>query len=164
MRKLFATTFGLSALLALLIGAAVYAWTGSANGNFNATTGRLGPFALANFSNTGNQVFPTGDFINEQNGQIRNNTSANPGIAVHITGGSVSNVSSSSVQCNSFIANDGLGKPGIDGQVRVTDSSNVGPGGQAGGGWGADLRMKTNAPVDCQAQLLSYTVTVNVAT
>ncbi len=161
MRRLYAAVFGIAALAVLLIGG-VLAWTGSASGKFSAQTGKI-EVELANFSNTGNKVVPSGNFINEQNGQIRNKTSANPGIAVHITGGSVSDISSNGADCNKFIANDGLGKPGVDGQVRATGTGDVSPG-AVGGAWSADIRMKTGAPDDCQERTLSYTVTVNVAT
>ncbi len=161
MRKLFATTFGLSALLALLIGAAVYAWTGSASSNFSTTTGKIS-VALHNVIPTGNKVYPTNSFIAVLTGEIQNDTQANPGIAVHITGGSVSNITSNAgpgSPCNVFI-----NASGVIGQVVVTNGGSVGPGGAAGGGWRADLAMGPSAPNDCQDRTLSYTVTVNVAT
>ncbi len=161
MRRLYAAVFGIAALAVLLIGG-VLAWTGSARGEFKAQTGKI-EVELGTSVNTNFKVFPTGTFINEQSGQIRNNTVGNPGVAVHITGGSVSSISSNNAFCNKFIANDGHGQPGVDGQVLAVDPSNVSPG-TVGGIWGADIRMKTNAPDDCQNRILSYTVTVNVAT
>ena len=162
MRRLYAAAFGITALAVLLIGG-VLAWTSSANGQFNARTGNI-TVELADVRNTNNRVFPTGNFIAVQTGAIKNNTTTDPGIAVHITGGSVSDIMHRSPSCNAFIKNDGLGKPGVDGQVVVNDPSNIPPGGRVGGKWEADLRMGKNAPEECSGEVLFYTITVNVST
>ena len=149
MRKLFISTTVVSLLAALVVGA-VLAWTGTGTGNFNSSAGSIS-VALYSVDATGNQVYPTGNPIAVLEGGIQNNTPANPGISVQVTGGSVS-----------------VNSPGgcsLSGDVVVLDSSFVGPGGaNADNLWRARLTMGTGAPDGCQGATINYDVTVNVGT
>ena len=150
MRKVFLTIIGVSAALTLVLGVA-FAWTSTANtGPQSAQAGALS-VATYNVVPTGNELYPTGNPIAVLTGQIQNNTTANPGVNVYLTSGSV-------VFPNTI-------HPCADsGSVAITDASQVAPGGYTGGGWTASLTMGTGAPDLCQNATQGFSVDVNVAT
>ena len=149
MRKLFLAIMSVSAV-AVLLGGVAFAWTTTASGGYTTATGSLN-VSLYNVAYTGNVLYPTGAPIEVVAGEIQNNTPANPGIAVRITGGTVTGISAPA--CG--VSNGGVG---------VTDGSWVAAGGYAGGGWAAYLTMPNWAPDSCQGGSISYTVNVNVDT
>jgi len=149
MRKLFLTVIAVSAAMTLVLGVA-FAWTSSATNSYTATAGSLS-VAIANDSYTGNQVYPTASWINVVNGQIKNNTLANPGVNVFIAGGAVTGTGNFTY-CH------------MAGNLRVIDGSQVAPGGNVGGWWGADLAMAGDSPNDCQGATIGYDVRVDVST
>ncbi len=145
--------FAVTALLAVVIGGA-FSWTASTTGAYTANAGTLS-VAIANDAYTGNALYPTGIYTDVVSGQIQNNTPANPGIPVQLTGGSVGGFTPSNGGCSSGH---------FAGDVIVTDSSFVGPGGGVGGSWMARILMGTGAPDVCQGNTVGYNVTLNVAT
>jgi hypothetical protein len=149
MRKFFMTIIGGSAILTLALGVA-FAWSATAaTGLQNAPTGGLS-VATYNVQPTGNDLYPTGNPIAVLTGQIQNNTTANPGVNVYLTGGSITFNPS---------------HPCADsGSVAITDGSQVAPGGSTGGGWTASLTMGTGAPDSCQNTTVPFTAVVNVLT
>lgn len=150
MRKLFLSTIGISAILTLSLGIA-FAWTSTAtNSGYTASGGSLS-VAIVNDAYTGNVLYPTGTPIAVLTGQIQNNTPANPGIGVYITGGTVTGITQP--LCAS------------SGAVAVSDSGwLILPGGWTGGAWSASLTMPVGAPDACQGLAFSYNVNVAVAT
>ncbi|MCO5203379.1 MAG: hypothetical protein M9925_16985 [Chloroflexi bacterium] len=158
MRKIFMGTMFASFLSAIVIGGAL-AWTGSATTNYAATSGSIS-VALANAAYTSNQIYPTGSTINLVSGQIQNNTAANPGVAVAITGGTLTNFSSDNGVCNAWLALGGA----WTGSVGVSDGSAVNPGGNVGGGWVAGVSVHPTMVNDCQNKNFTYDVTINVTT
>ena len=157
MRKVFPLVFVATATLAIIVGVAV-AWTSTATQSYTTPAGSLS-VAIADDHYTGAKVYPTGTDIFVLYGRIQNNTPADPGIAVQITGGSVNVTNAGVPTCDSFRV-----AGGITGNVSVQDSSLVSPGGNVGGLWYANLHMNTDAPDACQGQTLSYNVIVNVGT
>lgn len=158
MRKIFLGTMLASLLSAVAIGGAL-AWTGSTTSSYNASAGAIS-VAIANAAYTGNQVYPTGSTIPLVTGQIQNNTTANPGVNVAITGGSLTNFSSNGAACNTWLALSGA----WTGSVAVTDGSAVAPGGAVGGGWSAGVSVYPTMDNDCQNRPFTYDVTINVTT
>jgi hypothetical protein len=150
MRKLFLAIMSVSALAVLLGGVAV-AWSTTASAGYTSSAGSLN-VGIYNAAYTGQQVYPTGNWIPVVTGEVINNTTANPGIAVQVAGGTVTGIS----QCD--------GANLIVGQVLTTNNSWVAPGGYAGGGWEADLAMPAAASNSCQGFGINYTVNVNVQT
>jgi hypothetical protein len=149
MRKLFLTIMSVSAA-AVLLGGIAFAWTTTASGGYTTATGSLN-VSLYNVAYTGNVLYPTGAPIEVVAGQIQNNTPANPGIAVRITGGNITGISAPACGVS-------------DGGVGVTNGSWVAQGGNYGGGWAAYLTMWTGAPDSCQGGSISYTVNIDVNT
>lgn len=149
LRKLFGSTMAVSMIGAVIIGGAA-AWTSSTTpSSQSAQIGGIS-VALANPGSTGNYLYPTGQFIAVLQGNIQNNTPANPGVAVVITGGAASSFNPGGCVTSQ--------------QVAVTDPSPVPPGGNVGGIWRLDLAMPTNADNSCQNQTLTYDLVINVAT
>jgi len=157
MRRVFSLVFVTTATLAVLVGVGL-AWTSSAGGSFQASSGSLSvalDFSNGGYGYIGNAVYPTNSPINVLKGQIKNNTPANPGIAVAATTGSVNVTGASNVACNYGT---------ITGDIVVTNNAPVPPGGVIGDEWYARLTMTTAANNDCQGNTISYDVTVNVTT
>ena len=88
MRKIFGLTFAFSAILALIVGVA-FAWTASTAATPSSATGGTLSVAPYGAAGTNNQLYPTGNPISVLTGAIQNNTLANPGVSVYITGGTV---------------------------------------------------------------------------
>lgn len=158
MRKIFIGTMLASLLSAIVIGGAL-AWTGSTTGSYSSSAGQIS-VAIANDLYTGNQIYPTGSTIPLVTGQIKNNTAANPGVNVAITGGTLTNFLSDGLVCNTWL---GLGGAWT-GSVGVTDGSAVAPGGAVGGGWTAGVSVHPTMDNDCQNRPFTYDVTINVTT
>lgn len=157
MRRFFPSVFLVTATLAVIVGVGV-AWTSSATGPATASAGSLS--VALDASNPGygpiaNQVYPSGSWTNVFVGQIKNNTPANPGIPVSITGGSVVVTGASNGACNYST---------ISGNLAVTNVGPIGPGGVIGGEWYAQLNMSSAANDSCQGNTINYDITVNVAT
>ncbi len=150
MRKVFLTIIGVSAALTLVLGVA-FAWTSTASFSDNASAGSLS-VAVYGAANTSNQLYPTNNPIAVVTGAIQNNTPANPGINVYLTGGSVSSGGGYYDACY------------MSGSVGSINNTQVPPGGNAGGAWTAFLTMPGNAPDGCQGATIPYNVTLNVAT
>jgi hypothetical protein len=150
MRKLFAAIMSVSAV-AVLLGGVALAWTTTASGSYQVSAGALS-VKLVNPTASGLLLYPTGNPIIVAYGNIENDTPANPGIAVVATGGSVTAISDA--------AYCGI----TDGGVAITTGGWVNPGGAQGDVWQASLTMSTAAPNNCQNDLISYTVNVNVTT
>ena len=154
MGTMLASLFG-----AIIVGGAL-AWTGSATvSGYSSTSGAIN-VALANAAYTGNQIYPTGSTISLVTGQIQNNTTANPGVAVAITGGSLANLDSNDGTCDAWLALGGA----WSGSVGVTDGSPVAPGGGVGGGWDAGVSIHPTMHNACQNKTFTYDVTINVTT
>lgn len=154
MRKLFATTFAITAMLSLVVGIA-FAWTSSASSSNSIGYGSLQVGVDA--AQTSNQLYPTGAPIRVLTGSIINNTPTNPGIAVRVDGanpGTFQHTGVSGEGCSGAIA----------GQVVQTDGNFVQPGGNAGGGFAIDVTIATDASNECQGETLNYNYTVNVTT
>jgi hypothetical protein len=155
LRKIFALVFAVTTTVGVIVGVAV-AWTSSASDNFTASAGTLS-VALdfsGGYGYIPNQVYPTNQPINVIKGRIKNNTPANPGIAVAITGGSVVVNNTSNGACNYST---------ITGDVVVTNGASIPPQ-TVGGEWYGRLTMGTGANDSCQGNTINYTLTVNVAT
>lgn len=155
MRKVFALVFTATATLAVVVGVAV-AWTSSASGNFQAQAGSLS-VALdfsGGYGYIPNHVYPTNQPINVIYGRIKNNTPADPGIAVAIQNGSVVVTGTNPVGCN-------YGQ--ITGDVVVTNGGAIPPQ-TVGGEWYGRLTMTPAATDACQGNDILYTLTINVST
>jgi hypothetical protein len=152
-RKLFAGTFALSAVLALIVGVA-FAWTTSSSSSDSSTAGALN-VTLYGVNGTSNALYPNATMTTVLTGQINNQTAANPGIAVHIADapGTVS-ITDAGACPTAYLS----------GQVVRTDNSLVQPSGPAGGGWAVQLAMATDAPDTCQSAIVAYTYTINTTT
>ncbi len=164
MRKLFAGVFGVSVLLAVLVGAA-FAWTSSTPAHTYVNHAGTLSVDLANvtyYPNNGspNQVYPTGNWIPVLQGQIVNNTPANPGIPVHITGGTVDTFTSPNSNCLAALSAGFL-----HGKIDNINGASVAQGGGVGGWWDAYLMLQTNTPNnDCQGNNINYNVVIDVST
>lgn len=158
MRKIFIGTMLASLLSAIVIGGAL-AWTGSTTASYSTSSGAIS-VAIAGAGSTGNQIYPTGSNIPLVTGAIQNNTAANPGVNVAITGGTLTNFLSNGGVCNAWLALPGA----WTGSVTVTDGSGVAPGGAVGGGWSAGVSVYPTMDNDCQNRPFTYDVTINVTT
>ncbi len=157
MRKVFGSVFLVTTMLAAIVGVGI-AWTSSATGSATASAGSLSvalDSSNSGYGPTANQVYPSGLWTNVFEGQIKNNTPANPGIAVSITGGSVAVTGTSNGGCNWST---------ISGNLDVTGPGPIAAGGAIGGQWFAQLNMSGAANDSCQGNTISYNVIVNVTT
>lgn len=158
MRLLFAVTTLVAAAAALIIGSAV-AWTSSTTANGQQASAGTISVATYDIQSTGSQLYPTGIPIQVLKGGITNNTTANPGIAVHVRDpltGSVSNLSASGSCSPTDISST---------SVNRTDGSAINPGGVSLSNlWAVSLTMATGANDNCQGQTFTFDVTVNVET
>lgn len=147
MRKIFASAFGLSLTAALVLGAA-FAWSASTSGNFSSTTGQVS-IGFNNYAAGPDVVYDGAGWANVEFGDFQNLTPANPGLALHLTGGSITGISTPS-----FPGCAGL----MTGAVNITDGSFVNPGGYVGGQWKAYLQMTGDVGDVCQNRGVNYTV------
>lgn len=156
MRRLFAATFGISAMLSLIVGVA-FAWTANTGKiDSSADVGEL-KVDVAQVKQSNNKLYPTGSPITILTGKIRNNTAANPGIDVMINAndpGSV-NYLADTLACSTTH---------LGGNVTAIDNSPVAPGGQVGGEWAVNLVMASGAPDSCQGETISFQYQINVTT
>jgi hypothetical protein len=152
MRKTFMIAFSVTALVALVIGGA-YTWTTGATGGGEFASGSISG-AIVNVEPTGNVLYPLGqdvsDYIPVLQGDIKNTTPANPGIAIHAVAGG-GNVT-------------GGGGCGVTGWVMEFADQNAIPPGQEGNHWTWSAAMPESAPDSCQSQSFTTTLFVSLST
>jgi hypothetical protein len=146
-RKFFASAFGFSLTAALVLGAA-FAWSANTSGNFSTTTGTVS-IGFYNYAAGPDLVYDGGGWANVEYGDFQNTTPANPGLALHLTGGSIPVITTPSVPgCAGLMT----------GLVNITDGSAVLPGGYVGGQWKAYLSLTGDVANACQGTPVNYTV------
>ena len=143
MRKFFASAFGVSLTAALVLGAA-FAWSASTTGNFNSGMGTVS-IGFWNYAPSGLAIYDGAGYTVTETGNFQNLTPANPGLNLQLTSGSISGISASG--CQTWMGGD----------VLITDSSMVAPGGNVGGGWAARLYI-SGSPDVCQGVGVNYNV------
>ena len=150
MRKLFLMIMSVSAL-AVVFGGVAYAWTTTATSPAFTTNGGALNVAITGAVYNGNEMYPTDTWTPVVYGFVLNNTSADPGVPVIVTGGSVTGDGN----YQACISNS---------KVDVIGVGPIAAGGNQGGEWQASLAMPTNALQSCMGLALGYSVTINVAT
>lgn len=145
MRKLFGATFGIAAILSLVVGVA-FAWTSqTASVEQTAQAGAIS-VALGGTEATNTPVYPGGGWTHVRSGTLVNNS----GIGVSMTNGTAGILGSTCDYEN------------VSGQLRVVDSY-VAPN-TTGGKWEVDVAAESDWNNSCQGSEIRYLVTVDVTT
>ena len=150
MCKLFAATFGISALLALMVGV-VFAWTASTpfSAQLQGQAGTLS-VSLTNANATSNQIYPGGGPTAAHTGQVFNGS----GVPVYITGGQLFLDTNQGLNCD---INE------LSGTITVSDNNYI-PANDDGGGWQSLLQASSAWDNSCQGLVVNYHVVIDVST
>lgn len=153
MRKFFASAFGLSLTASLILGAA-FAWSASTSAPFTTTTGTVS-IAFDHAAAGPHVVYNGGGWAEVREGNFRNTTPANPGVALQLKSGSITGITTPA-------------HPGcaglMTGAVNITNGAFVSPGGWTGGWWEAFLKLDGDIWNVCQNQAVDYTVNLVAGT